>query len=120
MEKWIETDEFGKGSGVTEEHVKELISKHNEDINSHDSTLITVETLQDRDSIVNKVNGRVVRVNDVDGNGTSKYFRWDSNNHVWITESFGTFSGQVEISQVNGLSEKLNQYDSSMSWNQLE
>lgn len=100
--------------------VKAIKSYIDKTLPNDGSTFITVETLSDRDAIVNKVNGRIIRVNDADGNGNPKYFRWDATNRIWITETFGSVSGQIEISQVNGLTEKLESYDKSMSWILLE
>lgn len=110
--QWVLVD-FGGGSsgGVTEQYVTNAISSHNTNSSSHqdirnvlNTTMITVDTVEDMNNIPKDtlVNGRVVRVSH-DEDGKVKYYSWDSENQRFIEETFG--SGSTNIDDVVGLSE---------------
>ena len=56
-----------------------------------DRSMITVQTLEDRDRLAdaNTVNGKLVRVNDIDGNGTIEYYTWNAVASEWAVASLG-------------------------------
>ena len=60
-----------------------------EDKKMLDASMITVETLEDRDRLGSAMldNGKVVRVNNVEGK--VDYFEWDSANQTWIPATLG-------------------------------
>ena len=75
------------------------------------STFITVETITQRDNLDQKklINGRMVRVNDVDG--LPKYYSWNAENNRWdevanagesIPEVIGTPTNPVILSNLTG------------------
>lgn len=60
-----------------------------EDKKMLDASMVTVPTLADRDALVNPGldNGKVVRVNDVEG--YVEYYEWDKSNQTWIPATLG-------------------------------
>ena len=52
---------------------------------------ITVDDLEARDKLAdsNTIDGKVVRVNDIDGQGTVEYYQWDSTNSTWVPATLG-------------------------------
>lgn len=57
-----------------------------------DAAFITVDTLEDRDKLSSDIlpEGKLLRVNDIDGHGTIEYYSWDDENSCWIEASFGS------------------------------
>lgn len=72
---------------------------------------IVVDTLEDRDNIPRSqlADGKVVKVNDVDGEIT--YYSWDNTNATWVLEVFGI--GTITINDIVGLADAL-------SWHSIE
>lgn len=56
-----------------------------------DRSMITVEALEDRDQLANDdtLNGKLVRVNDSDGEGTPEYYTWNKEDSKWELASLG-------------------------------
>lgn len=133
--KWIKV-KFGASSSSSTniEEVKDLIEEHNNDatahskiienhnsdIDAHPNTFITVNSLQERDTI-KKINGRIVRVNntvdDEDETKNPTYYRWDARNKVWVTENIfnsgeGNFTEDtvVQVDQIEGLEDTIKSY----------
>lgn len=54
-----------------------------------DASMITVESLEDRDRLSSALldNGKIVRVNNVEG--AVEYYEWDSENQTWIPATLG-------------------------------
>lgn len=70
-----------KGPQFTEEYQSEL-----------DAAFISVDTIADRNKLLDDreiPNGKIVRVNYIDGETSAKYYRWDANNKCWREETFG-------------------------------
>lgn len=59
-----------------------------------DAAFISVDTIADRNKLLDDdreiPNGKIVRVNYVDGETSAKYYRWDANNQCWREETFGS------------------------------
>ena len=72
-----------------------------------DRTMISVETIEIRDKIpmVNRANGRVVRVNSVPPENKPKYYHWDAVNAMWAEETFGREN--ITINDIPGLTESI-------------
>lgn len=72
-----------QGPQFTEEYQSEL-----------DAAFISVDTIADRNKLLEDdrelPNGKIVRVNYIDGETSSKYYRWDANNQCWREETFGS------------------------------
>lgn len=60
-----------------------------EDKKMIDAAMITVETLEDRDRLSGDwlINGKIIRVNNVDG--AVEYYEWQSANETWVPASLG-------------------------------
>lgn len=56
-----------------------------------DSAMLTVDTITERDKLANSMlqNGKIVRVNDTDGQGTVEYYSWNSTTSAWELASLG-------------------------------
>lgn len=56
-----------------------------------DAAMITVETLRDRDRMASSLlqNGKIVRVNDADGQGGVEYYSWNAEAGAWDEASLG-------------------------------
>lgn len=56
-----------------------------------DASMITLANLEERDRFGNEwlVDGKIVRVNDIDGQGTVEYYSWDSKSCTWQEASLG-------------------------------
>jgi len=56
-----------------------------------DAAMITVPTLRERDKLGNRylIDGKLVRVNDIDGEGTVDYFTWDAEESKWVEATLG-------------------------------
>jgi len=73
-----------------------------EDKRQIDAALITVKDLAARDMLGSRwtPNGKVVRVNDIDGEGTIDYFSWNAETSTWEPASFGyRYMTREEIEQ---------------------
>lgn len=83
-----------------------------------DQAFITVETVLDRDTIPKSdlSNGKLIRVNDT-GDGV-KYYSWDTRRGIWNEEPFGK-QDNIEISQVNGLQNELDNINLKLSWGDI-
>lgn len=55
------------------------------------AAMLTVQDMAERNKLnsANLKNGKVVRVNDTDGEGTIDYFSWDSESSSWLPASLG-------------------------------
>lgn len=131
--KWIETDEFsggGSGSGVTEGYVIDKISDHNTSSTAHsdirkdidtinetlNSTMISVNTHDDLFNLTKSSIGRLVRVADDDGKGTTKYYTAIDNGEFgidWKEESFGS-------SPSSELSDRVSMIEDNISWDSID
>ena len=60
-----------------------------EDKKMIDASMITVETLEDRDRLSGDwlINGKIIRVNNVEG--AVEYYEWQSDNQQWVPASLG-------------------------------
>ena len=60
-----------------------------EDKKMIDSAMITVESLEDRDRLSGDwlINGKIIRVNNVEG--AVEYYEWQSENETWVPASLG-------------------------------
>lgn len=56
-----------------------------------DRSMITVESLEDRDKLGNDktLDGKLVRVNDIDGEGTVEYYTWNKSTSQWDLATLG-------------------------------
>lgn len=136
--KWIETDEFsgGSGSGVTEGYVIDKISDHNTSSTAHpdirnnietinetlESTMISVDTHDDLFDLTKSSIGRLVRVADDDGNGTTKYYVAIDNGELgidWEEESFGSADGELS-NKVAKVEQDIVKIEEQMSWENLD
>lgn len=73
------------------------------------NVFISVDSIEDRDSIPRSqlADGKVVRVKDVDGE--VKYYSWDLDTNSWILELFG--AGDINIEDVKGLVDALSWHE---------
>lgn len=70
-----------------------------------DEAMLTFETLEDRDKFSGEwlVNGKLVRVNDSDGEGHPEYYTWNSETSQWDLASFGyRYMTREEIGELTG------------------
>lgn len=68
-----------------------------------DSAMLTVEDLEARDKLSNQnlIDGKLVRVNDIDGHGKIEYYTWNSAKYVWEEASLGyRYMTRDEITEV--------------------
>lgn len=71
-----------------------------EDKKMIDAAMVTVETLEDRDRLSSKLldNGKIVRVNNVEG--AIEYYEWHSDSEQWVPASLGyRYMTRDEITQ---------------------
>ena len=70
-----------------------------------DAAMLTVNTLEERDMMSNDglQNGKIVRVNDIDGHGRVEYYSWDSSSSSWQEASLGyRYMTRTEVLQAMG------------------
>lgn len=56
-----------------------------------DAAMLTVDDLAERDRLSNSLlqDGKIVRVNDIDGHGKIEYYSWDAKSSAWVEASLG-------------------------------
>lgn len=70
-----------------------------------EQAMLTFQTLAERDKFSSDelINGKVVRVNDIDGHGTIEYYSWNSATSSWDLASLGyRYMTREEINQAIG------------------
>ena len=124
--KWVLTN-FGSsgGSSVTQSDIDSSINKHNASSESHsdirstlNSTMISVDKHDDLYNLTKSSVGRLVRVGDDDGKGTTKYYVAIDRGELgigWEEELFGSADREL-ADKVSKIEENVTEIESSMSW----